>query len=40
MLRKMHPPYWSRVKRLLMDEFALFEGHRYATVVADAETRR
>lgn len=26
--------------RLVMDEFALFKGHRYATVVLDAETRR
>jgi transposase len=28
------------VKLLLMDEFALHKGHRYATVVADAETRQ
>ncbi len=27
-------------RRLLMDEFALYKGHRYATVVMDAETRR
>ena len=27
-------------KRLVMDEFALFKGHRYATVVLDADTRR
>lgn len=26
--------------RLVMDEFALFKGHRYATVVLDANTRR
>ena len=26
--------------RLVMDEFALFKGHRYATVVLDAETRQ
>lgn len=26
--------------RLVMDEFALFKGHRYATVVLDADTRQ
>jgi transposase len=26
--------------RLVMDEFALFKGHRYATIVLDADTRR
>ena len=31
---KAHP------KRLVMDEFALFKGHRYASVVLDADTRR
>lgn len=27
-------------RRLVMDEFALYKGHRYASVVLDAETRR
>lgn len=36
--REVLPPNWSRVRRLIMDEFALFKGHRYATVVADADT--
>ena len=26
--------------RLIMDEFALYKGHRYASVVLDADTRR
>ena len=32
------PP--ARPKRLVMDEFALFKGHRYASVILDADTRR
>jgi transposase len=32
------PP--SQPTRLVMDEFALFKGHRYATVVLDADTRQ
>lgn len=27
-------------RRLVMDEFALFKGHRYASVILDADTRR
>jgi transposase len=27
-------------RRLVMDEFALYKGHRYASVVLDADTRR
>lgn len=32
------PPVQPR--RLAMDEFALFKGHRYASVILDADTRR
>ncbi|WP_335922724.1 ISL3 family transposase [Shewanella algae] len=38
--REVTEPDWSRIKRLVMDEFALFKGHRYATVVADADTHQ
>ncbi|QTE82255.1 ISL3 family transposase [Shewanella algae] len=38
--REVTEPDWSRVRRLVMDEFALFKGHRYATVVADADTHQ
>jgi transposase len=32
------PP--AQPRRLAMDEFALYKGHRYASVVLDADTRR
>lgn len=38
LMREVAPPDYSKVKRLVMDEFALHKGHRYATVVANAET--
>jgi len=38
--RAVTEPDWSRVRRLVMDEFALFKGHRYATVIADADTHQ
>ena len=38
--REVKPPHWPSIKRLVMDEFALFKGHRYATVVADADTHQ
>lgn len=31
---------YSSVRRLVMDEFALHKGHRYASVIADADTRQ
>jgi len=36
--REVTPPDLSRVRRLIMDEFALFKGHRYATVALCADT--
>jgi len=30
----------AQPRRLVMDEFALFKGHRYASVILDADTRR
>ncbi|WP_028112189.1 ISL3 family transposase [Ferrimonas kyonanensis] len=38
--REVMEPDWSQVRRLVMDEFALFKGHRYATVIADADTHQ
>lgn len=38
--REVTEPDWSSIRRLMMDEFALHKGHRYATVVADADTMK
>lgn len=40
LIRELPPIDWSEVRRLVIDEFALHKGHRYATVVADADTRQ
>lgn len=40
MLREVREPQRHTLRRLMMDEFALFKGHRYATVVADADTQQ
>src|SRR5690554_432373 len=38
--RDVAEPDKRRIRRLIMDEFALFKGHRYATVVIDADTQQ
>ena len=38
--REVKVPDLSQLRFLLMDEFALFKGHRYATVVMDAERKQ
>lgn len=38
--REVEPPDLGRVRRLIMDEFALFKGHRYATVAICADTQQ
>ncbi|MCS7749004.1 ISL3 family transposase [Pseudomonas aeruginosa] len=38
--RDISPPDLSRVRRLIMDEFALYKGHRYATVAICADTQQ
>jgi len=40
LLREVREPQRHSLRRLMMDEFALFKGHRYATVVADADTQQ
>lgn len=38
--REVKVPNLGRVRRLIMDEFALFKGHRYATVAICADTQQ
>lgn len=38
--REVTEPDRRRIRRLVMDEFALFKGHRYATVAIDADTQQ
>jgi transposase len=38
--REVKEPDWSRVKRLVMDEFAIHKGHRYATVIVNADNHQ
>lgn len=38
--REVIEPDKHRIRRLIMDEFALFKGHRYATVAIDADTQQ
>ena len=40
-LRQVVPSVkWEELTQLVMDEFAIFKGHRYATVIADAKTHQ
>lgn len=38
--REVTEPDRLRIRRLIMDEFALFKSHRYATVAIDADTQQ
>lgn len=38
--RRIGPPNFDGVEVIAMDEFAIQKGHRYATVVVDARTKR
>lgn len=40
-LKREEPPIdFSKVRHLMMDEFALRKGHNYASVIADADTKQ
>ncbi|PQJ55422.1 transposase, partial [Vibrio splendidus] len=40
-LRRVVPSVkWEGLRQLVMDEFPIFKGHRYATVIADAKTHQ
>ncbi len=38
--REVREPDWSRVRHLVMDEFAIHKGHRYATVIVNADNHQ
>ncbi|MGY0144664.1 helix-turn-helix domain-containing protein [Edwardsiella tarda] len=38
MQREIREPHRHTLRRLMIDEFALFKGHRYAAMIADANT--
>lgn len=40
LLREVPPADFTGVRRIIMDEFALYKGHRYATVAICADTQR
>lgn len=40
LIRELPSVAWNCIRQLVIDEFALHKGHRYATVVADADTRQ
>jgi transposase len=40
LVRELPSIDYSQLRRLVMDEFALHKGHRYASVIADADTKQ